>query len=282
MDKVMLSPRAQSITLKSLDLRCWSQLWEDEPDDWLEAAKRRGVENLTLVLFNVQLAPSIFCCKTLMHLHLTRIRVGSMLHCSVDLPLLETLIMSQISFKDTEDFMKLLFGCPKLEYLNIHGIKANGTIVEANAGVPDGGYFKHLSKLTRARISLFNVPFTAVYNVKFLSIWIEQNLSNKQINTFEKSLPVLENLRELQLTWFGRIHNWEVVVKMLQNCPILQTLTILKAENSASIEHWEYPDHVPECVSSNLTKFEVMHYEAWEADFRFATYILQNARLLQI
>jgi len=108
----MLSPRAQNLTLKSLDLRCRSQLWEDEPDDWLEAAKRRGVEDLNLLLFNVPLAPSIFCCKTLVHLHLRRISVGSMLHCSVDLPLLETLIMFQIFFKDTEDFIKLLFGCP--------------------------------------------------------------------------------------------------------------------------------------------------------------------------
>ena len=131
------------------------------------------MESLTLVLsFNAPLAPSIFCCKTLVQLHLTRISVGSMLHCSVDLPLLETLIMFQIFFKDTEDFMKLLFGCPKLEYLSIHGIKANGTVVEANAGVPVGGYFKNLTKLTRARISLFNVPFTAVYNVKFLSVWV--------------------------------------------------------------------------------------------------------------
>ncbi|RHN55318.1 putative F-box domain, leucine-rich repeat domain, L domain-containing protein [Medicago truncatula] len=63
MDKVMLSPRAQSLTLKSLDLGCWSQLWEDEPDDWLEAAKRRGLEKLTLFSFNLRLAPSIFCCK---------------------------------------------------------------------------------------------------------------------------------------------------------------------------------------------------------------------------
>jgi len=61
-----------------------------------------------------------------------------------------------------------------------------------------------------------------------VSVQIEGSLSNKQINSFDKSLPVFENLTELQLTWSGGIHDWEVVVKMLQNCPKLQTLTIVK------------------------------------------------------
>ncbi|RHN55319.1 putative FBD domain, leucine-rich repeat domain, L domain-containing protein [Medicago truncatula] len=191
--------------------------------------------------------------------------------------------MNQIFFEDKEDFMKLFFGCPKLEYLSIHGIKANGTIVEANAGVPVGGYFKHLSKLTRARISLISVPLIAVYNVKFLSVWIERSLSDKEINSFDKSLPMFENITRLQLSWSPSIsvHDWEVVLKMLQNCPKLQTLTIVKANNSTTID-WEYPDHVPECVSSHLTNFKVIGSEACEADFRFATYILRNARLLQV
>jgi hypothetical protein len=169
MDKVMLSPHAQRLTLKSLYLRCRSKLWEDEADgflsfdNWLEAAKRRGVEDLFLLLLNVPLAPTIFCCKTLVHLYLTSISVGSMLHCSVDLPLLETLFLFDISLEDKKDFMKLLFGCPKLKSLTI-------CRVNANVGVPEGGYFKHLSELKWACIELFNVPFKAVYNVKYLTV----------------------------------------------------------------------------------------------------------------
>ncbi|AES96641.1 putative F-box domain, FBD domain, leucine-rich repeat domain, L domain-containing protein [Medicago truncatula] len=259
MDKVMLSPLAQRLTLKSLSLSCWSELWEEEADgclsfdNWLEAAKLRGMERLYLHLLNVPLAPTIFCCKTLLRLYLTNlttsISVGSMVHCSVDLPLLETLFVFNIFFEDTKDFTKLLLGCPKLEYLAIDR-------VNANAGVPEGGYFKHLSKLILACISLFNVPFKAVYNVKYLTVCeIGKSLPNKEINSFD---TVFENLTKLQ------------------------TLNIAKAKNSTTIEHWEYPDHVPECVSSHLTKFEVIDYEACEADFRFATYILQNARLLQV
>lgn len=101
---------------------------------------------------------------------------------------------------------------------------------------------------------------------------------------------------------------------MLQNCPKLQALKIEKVclshqrqllvftcsyllfknickscfvsdwqcENSTTIENWEYPDHVPKCVSSHLTTCRIELYEAMEADFRFASYILKNARLLQV
>ncbi|RHN79544.1 putative ribulose-bisphosphate carboxylase [Medicago truncatula] len=173
MDKLLCwSPWAQRLTLKSLSLRYQSELWEDEADsclsfdNWLEATKRRGVEDLYLHLLDVPLAPTIFCCKTLVHLHLTtRISVGSMLHCSVDLPLLETLFLFHIFFDDTKDFMKLLFGCPKLKSLTIYR-------VNANVGVPEGGYFKHLSKLKSACIELFNVPFKAVYNVKCIYLYM--------------------------------------------------------------------------------------------------------------
>ncbi|WJX63475.1 hypothetical protein P8452_48355 [Trifolium repens] len=68
---------------------------------------------------------------------------------------------------------------------------------------------------------------------------------------------------------------------MLQICPKLQTLSISKCRNSRTTEDWNYPDHVPECVSSHLTTCKIIDYEPVEADFRFATYILQNARLLQ-
>jgi len=42
-----------------------------------------------------------------------------------------------------------------------------------------------------------------------VSVQIERSLSIKEINSFDKNLPVFENLRELQLTWSARIHDWE-------------------------------------------------------------------------
>lgn len=119
-----------------------------------------------------------------------------------------------------EDFMKLLSGCPVLEDLKT-------TFVQANAGVAAGGYFKPLSNLINADIRTFEVPFRAVYNVKLLTLFeLGKNLPNKEINSYYKSFPVFENLTELQLYWFNSIHDWDEVVKMLQNCPKLQTLLI--------------------------------------------------------
>ncbi|RHN79543.1 putative FBD domain, leucine-rich repeat domain, L domain-containing protein [Medicago truncatula] len=138
----------------------------------------------------------------------------------------------------------------------------------------------------RSSIQIMSFDFImfdiCIYKMYFLfcdvAMQIGQSLSNKEINSFDKSLPMFENLTELELFWSQGIHDWEVVVKMLQNCPKLHSLYIAKEKYSTTIEHWEYPDHVPECVSSHLTKFEVIDYEACETDIRFATYILQNAQ----
>jgi hypothetical protein len=53
--------------------------------------------------------------------------------------------------------------------------------------------------------------------------------------------------------------------------------------HSITKEDWKqtYEYDVPECVSSHLKICKIVRYEALKADFRFATYILQNARLLQ-
>jgi len=45
---------------------------------------------------------------------------------------------------------------------------------------------------------------------------------------------------------------------------------------------WKHPYLVPECVTYTLTTCEIEDYQAIEADFQFATYILQNARILQV
>ncbi|CAJ2648565.1 unnamed protein product [Trifolium pratense] len=126
--------------------------------------------------------------------------------------------------------MKLLSGYPKLENLEtsyVNGVK------------DDGGYFKPLSNLIKASISLFEVPFRAVYNVKTLTIFeLGRNLRNEETNSYYKALPVFENLTKLQLEWIQGTHDWDEVVNMLQNCPTLQTLEIEKQL------HCELPDAI--------------------------------------
>ncbi|XP_045831573.1 F-box/FBD/LRR-repeat protein At4g26340-like [Trifolium pratense] len=92
------------------------------------------------------------------------------------------------------------------------------------------------------------------------------------VKSYYKDCPVLRNLihLELSITNLGRLDD---VVELLQYCPKLQILSFSK---------WKYPNSVPECISSSLRSFTT-NYEGWEYDeLRFAKYVLQNARLLEI
>ncbi|XP_003614128.3 putative FBD-associated F-box protein At5g56700 [Medicago truncatula] len=285
MDAVMFSPHSHNLTLNSfyLTIISCSKFLETEADcfdKWVEAAKQRRVKDLQLHFLpsiHVPLAPTVFCCKTLVVLGLTGIHIGTLFHGSVDLPLLKTLTMFNIHLENIEDFMKLLSGCPILENLKTRYVKTT-------TNVTTGGNFKSLSKLNNADIRLFDLPFRAIYNVRFLRVHeMETNLANEEINLYYKGFSVFENLTDLQLSWCNGAHDWDEVVKMLQNCPKLQTLAIKKWIGSLkTTKDWKHPYHVPECVTSNLTTCEIEDYQAMEADFQFATYILQNARVLQV
>ncbi|GAU19836.1 hypothetical protein TSUD_170620 [Trifolium subterraneum] len=293
MNSIMLSPHSQHKTLKSLTLKfhSCSKYLDDTPPDWftfdiwMEAAKQRNLEKLNIYyLLGIPLVPTIFSCKTLVVLRLTGINVATMFRCSVDLPVLKALYLSDVCFKHMEDFMKLLSGCPKLLDLKTRDVMAT-------TGITTGGCFKPLSKLLHADIGLFEVPLRAVSNVEFLTLtkqWMWESLLDEETNSYYKGYPVFENLTILRLIWYDCdiILEWEyVVVTMLQNCPKLQDLCMSKwwdLTNSKDKDDWEYPDHVPECVSSHLTTCSLLDYHAVEADFRFVTYILQNAKLLQV
>ncbi|CAJ2663577.1 unnamed protein product [Trifolium pratense] len=153
-------------------------------------------------------------------------------------------------------------------------------------GVTAGGYLKPLSKLIRANTHSLLLPLRVFCNVQYLHIIdfkVRNILHKEKLNSYYKGFPVFGNLIELALLWcISGINDWDVVVKILPNCPKLQTFVIAKGRDVTTKDDWKYPYHVPECVSSHLTSCEILGYEAFEADFRFATYILQNARLLQV
>ncbi|GAU25350.1 hypothetical protein TSUD_216880 [Trifolium subterraneum] len=185
-DKVMFSPLAHHVTLKSFHLNCRYIHFHDATaeclpfHDWIEEAKRRFLKELRLsFITHIPLKPTtFFCSKTLIVLKLMDIVISTMLHCSVDLPLLKTLDLSFVTFQDMEDVMKLISGCPILEKLRTLDVKAT-------SGVTLGGYYKPLSKLIKANIHLFEVPLRAVYNVKFLTIWkVDGEMSFKSRNQF--------------------------------------------------------------------------------------------------
>ncbi|WJX66003.1 hypothetical protein P8452_50600 [Trifolium repens] len=68
---------------------------------------------------------------------------------------------------------------------------------------------------------------------------------------------------------------------MLRLCPKLQNFFIKKWRNTGSPEEWKCPISVVECVSSHLRSCTILNFDGSANDFCFATFILQNARLLQ-
>ncbi|GAU33930.1 hypothetical protein TSUD_357290 [Trifolium subterraneum] len=282
MDKNIFPPHSQYITLKSFHLKCNYKLWDATVDsfslnNWIIAAKQRGIEDLNLLYYKVLLVPTtLFCCKTLVVLQLGYMSVAQMNSCSVDLPSLKTLYLESVSFHDMENLMRLISGCPILENLKT-------SCVKAKVGVTIGGYLKPLSKLIKADIHLFDFPLKVVCNVQFLSICqMGKIIYNEEIKSYYKSFPVFGNLTNLQLYWWHEeILDWDDVVKILQNCSKLQTLKTQKCGNSTSKEDWKYPDHIPKCVSSHLTTCKIEGYDALYADFRLSTVNLWRSMMYE-
>jgi hypothetical protein len=176
LDDVLFSPHSQHhhLPLKSFRLEYFYNFWGEDVEDWsgiagkwIEAVKQRGVQCIYLSLLPVDLAPTaIFCCKTVVVMTLERIHFANMLNCVVDLPLLKTLTLQDTVFQAGEDFMKLLSWCPKLEKLKTSSVR-----VRAIDGFQVGDYLVPLlSMLIKADITLFEIPYKAVYNVKSLTV----------------------------------------------------------------------------------------------------------------
>jgi len=130
MNAVLLSPGIQHIPLKTLYLFCHFKVRRPcfRVNQCVEAAKRRGIEDLSIIWPRGVSSPSIFYCKTLVVHRLQSISILSMVGFSIDLPLLKILVLCNIIFYTLDDLMKLLYGCPKLEDLstiNVMG-KAGG------------------------------------------------------------------------------------------------------------------------------------------------------------
>jgi len=98
-------------------------------------------------------SPSILCSKTLVVLKLWGISVLNMVGFSIDLPSLKTLVLCQILFYDLDDLMKLVYGCPKLEYLTTNGVRGK-------SGIMSTRYFEPLSNLIKATTWIFEVEET--------------------------------------------------------------------------------------------------------------------------
>ncbi|CAI8588660.1 unnamed protein product [Vicia faba] len=134
-----------------------------------------------------------------------------------------------------------------------------------------------LSNLISADVSLDELPLTALYNAKFLTLlWVGyDDLPYQGIKSYDKAF---QNLIQLELN--GGILDWSDLLRLLQNCPNLQDFSI--SMTLTTNNDWKYPYNVPRCISSQLKKCRMEIYGvAGDDDFQFATYILKNARFLE-
>ena len=171
-EAVTLSPHVQQKPIKKFYLRCGGYgNWHIPPVDvWIEAVNQRGVDYIHLSMNLNPLMPVgdelialtnvLFNSQNLVVLKLNNLVLSDNVS-SVNLPSLKTLHLKRVYFNDFKDLKKLLSGCSILEELHTNYFRAKKLRL---------GYETSLSKLVRASIRPFDVPFKAVYNVKSLCI----------------------------------------------------------------------------------------------------------------
>jgi len=227
-DTLMLSPRVSNKSLKTFHLKCRFGIYDDYRQSfhaWVEASKRRCVEEFHLIMNKHTLNPTIFTSQTLVVLKLEKVQVEAETLC-VDLPSLKTLHLKYVCFENQNDIKKLLNGCPNLQ--DLHTSYPRYMRREENK---EGEEFESLflSKLVRADVGSIDVPFNAIHNAEFLRVVrIQEPSLQMNVDEIFKGIPVFQNLIHIELWCFGFFHGWDGVVELLWNCPKLQIVFIRK------------------------------------------------------
>ncbi|RHN51186.1 putative leucine-rich repeat domain, L domain-containing protein [Medicago truncatula] len=133
-----------------------------------------------------------------------------------DLPSLKTLQLRFVRFKNQNFLQQLLNASPNLEDLNAYG---NSKHDENSA--PVGVKSLSLAKLVRAEMGARDVPYNVVNNVEYLCIEDAQKANLT-------SIPVFPNLIHIKLWFYDFFHGWDGILQLLQHCPKLQTLFIIR------------------------------------------------------
>ncbi|XP_061358461.1 putative F-box/FBD/LRR-repeat protein At5g22670 isoform X1 [Gastrolobium bilobum] len=266
-------------TIKTFSLTCISSLcYDNNINTWINAALQcGGVEHLDLCFdFTIELSSPILTHRTLVVLKLSGLDITTF--SSVDLPSLKILQLSEIIFEESGYLAKLLSGCPLLEDLVAKNISFHDSPTDAE--------FKSVPKLVKADISKFILSeAVAVANVKFLHIDWSDDMDQGTNPSFKDLVLVFPNLIHIKFYNVYCPENLPKIVEVLKHCPKLQTLVIdhdgFSEDDEEGGGKWPYPQSVPESISLQLKTCSVNNYEGSNGQFRFARYILRNARFLQ-
>ncbi|XP_058758424.1 F-box/FBD/LRR-repeat protein At5g56420-like [Vicia villosa] len=189
-DKLMLSPSVSNQFLKTFRLKFRSAIYYADGKSfhaWVEAAKRRRVEEFNLRMNNETLNPTIFTSRTLVVLKLEKVEVEAAT-LYVDLPSLKTLHLKFVRFENQNDIKRVLNACPNLQ--DLHTCYPSFIRREENN---EDGEFKSLflSKLVRAEVGSIDVPFNSICNVEYLRMIRAQEPSlEMNVEEIFKGIPV--------------------------------------------------------------------------------------------
>ncbi|XP_061352947.1 FBD-associated F-box protein At4g10400-like [Gastrolobium bilobum] len=269
---IMLSRVSHSLQpIQNFHLKCCSSYCDpSDVNAWVNAALQRRVEHISLFTPRQVVPSAIFSHRPLVVLKLTGLTVKAL--SSVDFPALKVLYLRQVTFLKLGFLVELLSGCPVLEDLVAMGLCFKNSLIE--------GEFKRLPKLVRIYTCkpLFEKLRATVNDVEFLHIYGMDAVNNfKEMNMFHK-------LTHVELTYYKHTRDWREVVEFLKHCPKLQILVINKVLLGGYKEEEGdvlYPQSVPESISSHLKTCCFNNYHGLTAEFRFARYIMQYARILR-
>ncbi|KEH22678.1 putative F-box domain, FBD domain, leucine-rich repeat domain, L domain-containing protein [Medicago truncatula] len=243
------------------------------------AAQRGGIENLNLELptmnfVRVDIPPSIFGCRTLVVLRLSKLKVNVLSHLVVDFPLLKTLRLCYVGFECHDYIIKLLSGCPILEELQLEWT----SVVNYNQSPALPENFQCLPNFIRANISdlwsTADAVFTLICKAKILYL---------DLGNCNNHFPVFLNLIHMELILNRDCRGkWNWVIEVLRRCPKLQNLTIRQdSPNGNEVgDNWMDPTVAPECLSTQLRTCMLKGCNSMKCEVQFAYYIMQNAKVL--
>lgn len=246
---------------------------------WINALVERGLECLEIsvgmVQDDLQLPISILSCRTLVFLEFFGFTVN--VSSLIRLLSLKILHFQEAVFLNVRDLLLLLAGCPILEDLEASSLRFHSEYSPSYQECES----LNLSKLTKAEMpfTFCHFPLKALCNVKELYIEI-----NKVYRRFDE-IPTFYNLTKLKLHSIN--YNSHLLVQVLNRCPNLQNVELSQGTavgdgiRDNDQENWVDPASVPQCISLHLKTCTLWYFRGQQGEVQLATYILNNARVLQ-
>ncbi|MED6168074.1 hypothetical protein PIB30_008732, partial [Stylosanthes scabra] len=230
---------------------------------WVDTIVRRSVEEIEISLpphTLINLPLSVVTCQTLVVLKIEHLIVdlkGSV----VQLPRLKTLHIDGAVLPKSLYLCLLLNGVPNLEDLKIK------SLAPRYDGGDDGGSMPYVSGLSHSFPKLMRADVSSV----------AINISDLRLSYVTgTSLTTFCNLIHMKLCMFDC--KWGSLVRLLGFCPVLRILHVDEASDERSALGLKN-EPVPDCMW-RLRECTITNFRSVDADLEFATYILQNARVL--